>query len=615
MRPLAAMRLRLGQEGDSSMSKMADPSPYKVLARKYRPAAFDQVVGQESVVSTLMNAIRHDRLHHAYLFSGTRGVGKTTLARLFARALNCAKGPTTTPCGVCDPCREIAAGTSMDVIEIDGASNRKVEDVDPLREAARYAPARDRHKIFIIDEVHMLSDTAFNALLKILEEPPPRTIFLFATTEPEEVPDTILSRCLHLACRRVPRRQIAETLERTAKAESIEGTKEAFDLIAGLADGSVRDGLSLLDQAIAFAGGGVDADSVRSALGLIDRGIVADFIAAIGTGDGPAVLAAIERLSAAGADLTHFSREALARVRDMLVVKTAGEKGAAALGFSHEEAAACAALADRFAADGLLRLTQAMLDLCDRIRRAEQPRYLLEAAALRMMRLADLTPIQDLLRALADRTPPASSQGGRGTSAASGGSHRGSGGPGLPFDASGATETPGGATETPWGATDAPGIGAPLAAGPPAALEAQPASTAEAGAQDGFAQRLLERVTDRKVSLGTFLAQAPLIAAEGESLVITVSERQAFLQAALQTPENVALLQAEASALAGRPLTISIRLETPVSDDLAAIAGQDASGAGLSRRDRLIEDALKEPVVRTVMDMFKGRIVDIREAR
>ena len=583
------------------MSKKADPKPYQVLARKYRPAAFDQVVGQESVVSTLMNAIRHDRLHHAYLFSGTRGVGKTTLARLFARALNCAKGPTITPCGACDACREIAAGTSMDVIEIDGASNRKVEDVDPLREAARYAPARDRHKIFIIDEVHMLSDTAFNALLKILEEPPPRTIFLFATTEPEEVPDTILSRCLHLACRRVPRRQIAETLERTAKAESIEGSKEAFDLIAGLADGSVRDGLSLLDQAIAFAGGNVDADTVRTALGLIDRGIVADFIEAIGTGDGPALLAAIERLSAAGADLTHFSREALARVRDMLVVKTAGAKGASALGFSVDEAAACAALADRFSADGLLRLTQALLDLCDRIRRAEQPRYLLEAAALRMIRLADLTPIQDLLRILADPTSSTPSQGGRGTSAASGSSPRKSGGSGLPFDASGATGAP-----------------APMAAEPSPRMEAQSATTAASSdrlADNGFAQALLERVTEKKVSLGTFLGQAHGIAVEGESLVIMVSERQGFLTTAFQTPENAALLQAEASAIAGRTLKISVKHETPVSDDLAAIAGQDASGSGVSRRDRLIEDALKEPVVRTVMDMFKGRIVDIREAR
>ena len=605
-----ALDARRSRKGSSDVSKKSNPTPYQVLARKYRPAAFEQVIGQEGVVSTLTNAIRLERLHHAYLFSGTRGVGKTTLARLFARALNCAKGPTVTPCGVCDACREIAAGSSMDVIEIDGASNRKVEDVDPLREAARYAPARDRHKIFIIDEVHMLSDTAFNALLKILEEPPPRTIFLFATTEPEEVPDTILSRCLHLACRRVPRRQIAEALERTAAAESTEGTKEAFDLIAGLADGSVRDGLSLLDQAIAFAGGNVNAQTVRESLGLIDRGVVSDFIGAIGAGDGPAVLAVIERLSASGADLTHFSREALARVRDLLVVRTAGVAGSEALGFSKEEAAALAALADRFTADGLLRLTQALLDLCDKIRRAEQPRYLLEAAALRMIHLADLTPIQELLRLLTDQTPPAPSQGGRGTAASSPSSSRGSAsggtrGSGLPFDAMAMAEPP--------GTTELIETSAPAQ---PRTMEDTPlAQGAAATPEGGFASLLLERVTARKVSLGTFLQQAPRIAIDGETVVISVSQRQGFLMTALQTPENLALLQEEAAALAGRPLKVAVRLEAPVSDNLAAIAGQDASGDGPSRRDRLVEEALKEPVVQSVMDLFKGRIVDIREAR
>jgi len=345
------------------------PSTYQVLARKYRPRSFAEVVGQPGVVSTLRNAIEQKRLHHAYLFSGTRGVGKTTLARLFARALNCVKGPTTDPCGECDPCREIAAGSSMDVIEIDGASNRKVEDVDPLREAARYAPARDRHKIFLIDEVHMLSETAFNALLKILEEPPPRTLFLFATTEPQEVPETILSRCLHLACRRVGRAEIAGALARVAASERIEGTPESFDTIAALASGSVRDALSLLDQVIAFTGGEVTAAGVRSALGLIDRGMVREFLEAIGRQDAPGALVLIERLSEAGADLTHFSREALGAARDAMVSRAAGEKGSRGLGLSDEEAGAAAALAGLFSPDGLMRVTQALLDLADRMRR------------------------------------------------------------------------------------------------------------------------------------------------------------------------------------------------------------------------------------------------------
>jgi len=569
---------------------MPDPAPYQVLARKYRPAAFDQVVGQEGVVSTLKNAIEKERLHHAYLLSGTRGVGKTTLARLFARALNCAKGPTIEPCGKCDPCREIVAGSSMDVIEIDGASNRKVEDVDPLREAARYAPARDRHKIFIIDEVHMLSETAFNALLKTLEEPPPRTIFLFATTEPEEVPDTIMSRCLHLACRRVPRREIAVALAATARAEKVKGTDEAFDLIAGLAEGSMRDGLSLLDQAIAFGGGDLPAETVRQALGLIDRGIVKEFIESIGRQDAPAALSAIERLSEAGADLSHFSRDALARVRDLLVVRTAGAARAGSLGVGADEAAEAETLAGLFTPDGLLRLTQAMLDLADRIRRAEHPRYLLEASALRMVKLVDLTPIEDLIRATGD-----AGRGGSGGSGA-GGARRGRSGPpgadpsGLPFDASSRPAVP--APEEPSSAPSAPGL-------------------AEGG---GSVPRILERISARRLSLGTFLGQANGIRIEGDSLVIPVAARQAFLKAALESEDNVRIIVEETAAALGSPLAVKVVQEAPATDDLSALAqrGGDSGGNG---RDRLIEEALKEPAVKAVMDKFKGRIVDIREAR
>ena len=565
---------------------MSDPAPYQVLARKYRPSTFAQVIGQDSVVSTLKNAIDRQRLHHAYLLSGTRGVGKTTLARLFARALNCAKGPTTEPCGNCDPCLEIAAGFSMDVIEIDGASNRKVEDVDPLRESARYAPARDRHKIFIIDEVHMLSETAFNALLKTLEEPPPRTIFLFATTEPEEVPDTIMSRCLHLACRRLPRQEIAAALAKTAKAEKVKGTSEAFELIAGLAEGSMRDGLSLLDQAIAFAGGEVSGETVRQALGLIDRGIVRDFIEGIGKQDATGVLAVIERLSEAGADLTHFSREALARVRDLLVVKTVGASGAASLGISSDEAAEAEELAGHFAHDALLRLTQAMLELADRIRRAEHPRYLLEASALRMVKLTDLTPIEDLIRAVGG-----SETGGSGAAGSGGGKPAASSSdsPGLPFDAR---------------------AGRAVAAAPP-----PPSSLPRSNASMGLTGRILERISARKLSLGTFLGQAHGLKIDGDTLVIPVAARQAFLKTALESADNIKMVQEEASAVAGRALQVSIVPDAPPSDDLAAVAEAGNGDSTGHRRQRLIEEALKEPVVKTVMDMFKGRIVDIREAR
>ncbi len=588
---------------------MAVTAPYQVLARKYRPRAFDEVVGQPSVVTTLKNAISTGRLHHAYLFSGTRGVGKTTLARLFARALNCVKGPTTDPCSTCDPCTEIAAGSSMDVIEIDGASNRKVEDVDPLREAARYAPARDRHKIFLIDEVHMLSETAFNALLKILEEPPPRIVFLFATTEPEQVPETIMSRCLHLACRRVSTQEIAAAMERTGKAEKIKGTREAYDLIAGLAAGSMRDGLSLLDQVIAYAGREVTGESVRTALGLIDRRLTREFIETIGRKDSAGVLAVIERLSQAGADLTNFSREALARVRDMMVAKAAGAEAAASLGLSADQAAECGELAEVFSQDGLLRLMTAMLDLADRIRREEHPRFLLEASALKMIRLADLTPIEDLIRGIG----------------AAGGATEGGGGP-APGRAHGGPTAHGstGGTAASSTATASGARGGlrftsvtPVGRAPESAAEppgGKPAGGLAPGEHSPEVSRILDRIAERKLSLATFLQQAPSAHLKDGTLVVTVRENQGFLKTALESADNLSVLREAAGAVMGRPIEVRVEPEAPSDADLSAVAGREGQGsAPLLKRERLIGEALAEPLVRSVMDLFKGQIVDIRE--
>ena len=579
---------------------MAAPVPYQVLARKYRPQAFGEVVGQSGVVSTLENAITQGRLHHAYLFSGTRGVGKTTLARLYARALNCVKGPTTQPCSSCDPCREIASGSSMDVIEIDGASNRKVEDVDPLREAARYAPARDRHKIFIIDEVHMLSETAFNALLKTLEEPPPRIVFLFATTEPEEVPDTIMSRCLHLACRRIAKNEIASALQRTAKAEGIEGSAEAFDLIAGLAAGSMRDGLSLLDQVLAYSEGRVTEEEVRSALGLIDRHLVSEFIEAIGRKEPPGVLAVIERLSDAGADLPHFSREVLSRVRDMMILKTAGKDTVESVGLSKDETADCETAAEMFSPDGLLRLVHAMLDLVDRIRRDEHPRFLLEAWALRMIRLADLTPIEELLRRLETAGGTLPGPGGAATGSSPepdgpGGSNQGA----LRFTA-----------VTPYGRAPESAASPPLDRTAGASGEGE----SEGPARGQQVSHIIERIAQHKVSLATFLQQAKSIRVDGSTVVVTVLEKQGFLKTALESNENRATVSEAATAVLGRPAEVRVDIQAPPSDDLARLAQDTAKEPG-NQRERLINEAMKEPLVRTVMDMFKGQIIDVREGR
>src|SRR5687768_11258914 len=276
----------------------AKAQPYRVLARKYRPQRFDELIGQEAMVQTLGNAIKRDRLAHAFLMTGVRGVGKTSTARLVAKALNCVGpdgqgGPTIAPCGVCEPCVAIAEGRHIDVIEMDAASHTGVDDVREIIEAVRYASVSARYKIYIIDEVHMLSKNAFNALLKTLEEPPEHVKFLFATTEVAKVPVTVLSRCQRFDLRRIPAAQLAAHFGAVAKAEGVEIEDSALALIARASEGSARDGLSILDQAIAHGEGGVTAEQVRSMLGLSDRGAIRRLLGLLLAGDSQAALAAV----------------------------------------------------------------------------------------------------------------------------------------------------------------------------------------------------------------------------------------------------------------------------------------------------------------------------------
>ena len=308
---------------------------YLVLARKYRPRTFDEVVGQETVTRTLRNALASGRIGHAFLLSGARGVGKTTTARILARALNCAKGdgPTPDPCGECAPCVEIAAGTCLDVQEIDGATHNGVEQVRELRESARYNPARDRFKIWIIDEVHMLSTGAFNALLKTLEEPPPRVKFIFATTEYHKIPDTILSRCQQYDFRMIPARELQTHLRQVASAEKIEVSDEALGRIARAAEGSARDALSLFDQVLSFSGQKVQDEDISALLGLVDRELLLAGSRAVADGDTLGLLDLVERLSDHGADYRNFTRELILHFREILLLKVApGGKRAARAG-------------------------------------------------------------------------------------------------------------------------------------------------------------------------------------------------------------------------------------------------------------------------------------------
>jgi DNA polymerase-3 subunit gamma/tau len=367
---------------------------YLVLARKWRPQSFSDMTGQEHIVRTLSNAIKQGRVAHAYLFCGPRGVGKTTAARLLARALNCEKGPTPEPCGVCRPCIEIANGTSVDVAEIDGASNNGVEDVRQIRERVTYLPQRDRHKIYIIDEVHMLTTQAFNALLKTLEEPPPHVKFIFATTEPHKLPDTILSRCQRHNFRRIPAARMVERLQYISKQEGAQISDRSLSLIVRQSEGGMRDALSLLDMVLSACGHEPKDEEVAEALGAIDRSAVQEMCEALVHRDAKKLLARVEQLNNYGADFKRLAEELALQLRHLLVARSIGE---APEELADSERKAVLALAQEADPAQLARLFDLAHGAIWEVGRAAQPKLALEVALLKGVHLAPSASVSELL--------------------------------------------------------------------------------------------------------------------------------------------------------------------------------------------------------------------------
>ena len=380
---------------------------YQVIARKYRPQNFDELIGQEHVQKTLANAIISHRIAHGYIFSGQRGTGKTTVARIFARCLNCIQGPTPTPCGVCSSCVEITAGNAVDVIEIDAASNRGINEMREIRENVRYRPSRDRYKVFIVDEAHQITKEAFNALLKTLEEPPEWVVFMLCTTEAAEIPITIASRCQHFNFRSVDFLQVVERMRLIVQQEGISADDEVLSVIARAGEGSVRDSLSALDQAIACCGNTLSVDDVRALLGMFGADSLKAVAGAVTSQDGAAMLDIVQELERNGQSLQHFCRELSRYWRNLLVAKISG-KPTSLIPASDPEQQALLETAAGFSEEDLTRYLNLTLELYKTMQYSLQPRMHLELGLVKLVQAGRLQSIEEALSGIpsAPKSPP-----------------------------------------------------------------------------------------------------------------------------------------------------------------------------------------------------------------
>ena len=575
---------------------------YLVLARKYRPQRFSELVGQEHVARTLSNAIAQNRVHHAFLFTGARGVGKTSAARILAKALSCEKGPTAEPCGKCDLCQEIAGGRSVDVIEIDAASNTKVEETKSILEGVRYLPARARRKVYIIDEVHMLSAHSFNALLKTLEEPPPHVVFVFATTEVHKIPVTILSRCQRFDFKLISTVRLAEHLEGILKTEKIKATPDAVRLIARQAAGSVRDGLSLLDQAIAYvAPEALTAEVTADVLGVADRRLLVELAGAALDRDAATALRLIARAADRGVDFGELGRSFLGFLRDLEVIaRVSGAKGtdvADLIDATPEEIEESRALAGR-AAPGLFPvLFDRWARAVDEASRLPAPRLLFEMAALDLCAAEPMVPLGDLLQRLDDLEarlrgaprPPSAPAPGTPPAPAGGGSR---------------PKAPSG--QRSWAAPPA----GPSEASAPAAQAAAPAS-APPQSEAGSVAEAWRRVTTAFEAKGPRLAS---LLAHAEVVSLTPSE----LTLAFESKRDVDLaekaraeIEQGASATLGRTLKLTITVGSTRPAALRSEVGAETDAANADRQNREAE-ARQHPVIRRAQDVFGASLKEIK---
>ena len=586
--------------------------PYQVLARKWRPQQFDDVVGQPAVTRTLANAIKSGRIAQSFVFAGPRGVGKTTTARILARALSCEQGPTAVPCGKCDACREIAEGRDIDVLEIDAATHTQVDNVrEVIIAGLSIVPVRNRYKVFIIDEVHQLSNHSFNALLKSIEEPPPHVIFMMATTEVSKIPETVLSRSQVFEFKTISSRQIADQLRKIVDAEKVAADDSALLLIARAAEGSMRDAQSALDQVIAFAGETVAADDVTTVLGLVGRDLLLDIVAAVADENPAAAFELSGRAVELGYDLRTVVRELSRVVRDLLVLSVDASRISDPEIASESERDRLKALAARFSREDLLRAFDVLTKADTDIRTAVQPRYQLEMALLRWIHLRKLVPLQELLGGLDVRRPPPSpaasaSQGA--ADPATGGSRRQDPPYASAARKTGPVETAGGGSQRQDPSYVLKGFGAqPRSAAPVVPpVERRPAVATGEGTRDAF----LTEIRKAKVMFyNTVVAQAQKIEFGHDRVTFSFLPAHRILRE--QVEQNRPWLEQIAAGVAGRKMAVGAAQAEPVGD-AAAVTGGETAPIQPKPAD-LKTTAMADSAVQAMLDVFPAEIENVEE--
>ena len=613
---------------------------YQVSARKYRPGTFDDVIGQSHVVQTLMNSIATKRIAHAFLFSGTRGVGKTTVARILAKALNCEQGPTGTPCNTCSNCQEITQGTSVDVVEIDGASNTSVDDVREIRENVKFTPFRGQYRVYIIDEVHMLSNSAFNALLKTLEEPPSHVVFIFATTEIHKIPATILSRCQHYNFRRISKAEIVQRLRHVADQDGLTIEDRSLMALARASEGSMRDGLSLLDQIIAFGGNTIRHEDLEALLGAVPQERIRAMVEAVIQQDSAKALQVIAALLDQGHDVRAYCADLVEYVRNMLVaaVVPSGPELRSLIEATEEDLTQLARDAERFTVEQLQELFRMYAAAEDSLRVSAHPRFVLETAAVRatrLLRTAEVQPASSRLavqpekpaadRRVVTQTPaqtqdkatpsPAPvvkttgvkvSQDNVAKTSAAGGST-----PKAPSVAP-PREVAAPPARTPAVAPSAPVV--PPASVAPVQQEPKVTSAAEASAVavEVNWEQFQEAVSTNHPNIAPFLEMGRLVKIEGGLITLGFAKQATTARSMLEKEDNLQALAALGESLYG--CAVRIRIVEVAEQDPGAAPTMKQIRVAKEQEQRLIltQQAKAHPLVKQALEMFGGELAEVR---